>query len=276
MLNAYERAGEQLAEIAAASDGTVEVQGGVTCSSGYQFCISIGFDGIERVEGGLRVRARESFLVVVPPTFPYEAPSVHTPHLRFAGFPHVQWGSQLCLYHSSADWRPQDGVYGLIERIDTWVRDAVLNRLDPDDAPLHPPVAYPTVNRLVVPRADSPQAEHSTWLGFAELRQRNHRTEIIGWSSLPKGSPDHYAPAILLHKPFPFEYPESVHDLLNELKRHGIDYAPFVLALASLATGSKADTPLTVVLGTPMRRIDPRGTCPSAPRGLGDIRYGRR
>ena len=259
MLNAYERAGEQLAEIAAASDGTVEVQGGVTCSSGYQFCISIGFDGIERVEGGLRVRARESFLVVVPPTFPYEAPSVRTPHLRFAGFPHVQWGSQLCLYHSSADWRPQDGVYGLIERIDTWVRDATLNRLDPDDAPLHPPVAYSTVNRLVVPRADSPQVEHSTWLGFAELRQRNHRTEIIGWSSLPKGSPDHYAPAILLHKPFPFEYPESVHDLLNELKRHGIDYAPFVLALASLATGSKADTPLTVVLGTPMRRIDPGG-----------------
>lgn len=259
MGRAYELAEEQLREIAAASDGTVEVNVGVGRSTGYHFEISIGFDGHERVEDGLRVRARERFLLVVPPTFPYERPSVFTPHRRFAGFPHVQWGRSLCLYASSADWRPQDGMYGLIERLDTWIRDAALNRLDPDDAPLHPPVAYPTVDRLVVPKADTPRVRESVWVGFAELRQRNHRTEIIGWSRIPDGSLDHHALAILLHKSLPFEYPESVNSLLAELQGHGIDPVPVVRAFAALANTSRPRTPLTVVLGSPMRRVEPGG-----------------
>ena len=218
MDRAYELAEEQLGEIAAASDGTVEVQGGVRRSSGHLFGVCIGFDGHERVEDGLRVRARERFFLEVPSTFPYDHPQVYTPHRRFAGFPHVQWGRSLCLYGSSADWRPQDGMYGLVERLDKWIRDAALNCLDPDDAPLHPPVAYPTVDRLVVPKADAPRVRESAWFGFAELRQRNQRTEIIGWSQHPEGSLDNHAPAILLHKPLPFEYPEYVKNLINELE----------------------------------------------------------
>ena len=259
MGRAYELADEQLREIAAASDGTVEVNASARRSTGDQFEISIGFDGHERVAAGLRVRARERFLVVVPPTFPYERPSVFTPHRRFAGFAHVQWGRSLCLYASSADWRPQDGMYGLIERLDTWIRDAALNRLDPDDAPLHPPVTYTTVDRLVVPTADTPRVMEPAWFGFAELRQRNHRTEITGWSQHPQGSLDNRAPAILLHKPLPFEYPESVNSLLKELERHGVDYVPFVRTFASLANRSGSGTPLLVVLGSPMRRIEPGG-----------------
>ena len=259
MDRAFELAEEQLREIAAASDGTVEVQSEATWSNGYRFQISIGFDGHERVEDGLRIRAREQFLVGVPTTFPYERPLVHTPHRRFAGFPHVQWGYSLCLYRSSADWRPQDGMYGLVERLDKWIRDAALNRLDPDDAPLHPPVAYPTEDRLVVPIADTPQVRESVWFGFAELRQRNDRTEIIGWATQPEGNLDNHAPAVLLHKPLPFEYPKSVNSLLNELEGHGIDYAPFVRTFAALANGNKSGTPLTVVLGSPMRRVEPGG-----------------
>ena len=258
MGRAYELAEEQLREIAAASDGTVDVEGGARRSSG-QFVISLGFDGHERVEDGLRVRARERFLLVVPSTFPYDRPSVFTPHRRFAGFPHVQWGRCLCLYASSADWRPQDGMYGLIERLDKWIRDAALNRLDPDDAPLHPPVAYATVDRLVVPRADTHRVRESAWFGFAELRQRHHRTEITGWSQHPQGSLDNQAPALLLHKPLPFEYPESVNSLLKELEGHGVDYVPFVRTFASLANRSRSGTPVLVVLGSPMRRIEPGG-----------------
>ena len=258
MGRAYELAEEQLREIAAASDGTVDVEGGARRSSG-QFVISLGFDGHERVEDGLRVRARERFLLAVPPTFPYERPSVCTPHRRFAGFPHVQWARSLCLYASSADWRPQDGMYGLIERLDKWIRDAALNRLDPDDAPLHPPVAYATVDRLVIPRTDTPRVRESAWSGFAELRQRHHRTEITGWSQHPQGSLDNQAPALLLHKPLPFEYPESVNSLLRELEGHGVDYVPFVRTFASLANRSRSGTPVLVVLGSPMRRIEPGG-----------------
>ncbi|MXV96695.1 MAG: hypothetical protein F4Z92_12745 [Gemmatimonadetes bacterium] len=259
MDRAFRLAEEQLREIAAASDGTVVVQSGERWSNGYRFQISIGFDGHERVADGLRVRARERFLIVVPPTFPYKRPSVFTLHRRFAGFPHVQWGHSLCLYRSSADWRPQDGMYGLIERLDTWIRDAALNRLDPDDAPLHPPVAYVTADRLVVPKADTPRVRESTWFGFAQLRQRNRRTEITGWSQHLLGSLDNRAPAILLHRPLPFEYPESVHSLLKELERHGVDYRPFVLTFASLANRSESGTPVLVVLGSPMRRIEAGG-----------------
>ena len=259
MDRAFELAEEQLREIAAASEGTVEVQRGAEVWNGHQFLISIGFDGREQAEGGLRIRAREQFHVVVPPTFPYERPQVHTPHRRFAGFPHVQWGYSLCLYRSSADWLPQDGMYGFVARLDKWIRDAALNRLDPDDAPLHPPVAYPTVGRLVVPKADTPRVRESIWVGFAELRQRNHRTEIIGWSRMPDGRSDHYALAILLHKPLPFEYPESVKSLLAELRGHGIDQVPVVRAFATMANTGEPGTPLTVVLGSPMRRVEPGG-----------------
>ena len=71
--------------------------------------------------------------------------------------------------------------------------------------------------------------------------------------------PEHFAPAILLHEPLPFEYPDTVFSLLKELGSHGIDYARFVCYLASLANHAQARTPLIVVLGTPMRRVEAGG-----------------
>ena len=260
MTDAFKLAGEQIKEIADASDGAVQIHGEITRPSGRrQFEISIRFDGLERVDEGLRVRAREPFRVIVPPTFPFCHPFVETPHVRFSGFRHVQWRRYPCLYMSSSDWRPEEGMYGFIRRLDAWIRDAAMNNLDPNDAPLHPPVAYPTVNHLFVPRADTPLVVGSPWFGLAELRERNQRTEIIGWKDLGQQRPAYFAPAILLHADLPFEYPETVKALLNELKSHGIDYAPFILQLASHAQHSDAGTPLTVVLGTPMRRVAPGG-----------------
>ena len=260
MTDAFKLAGEQIKEIADASDGAVQIHDETTLPSGRrQFEISIRFDGLERVDEGLSVRAREPFLVVVPPAFPFRRPSVETPHVRFSGFRHVQWQRHPCLYKSSSDWRPEEGMYGFIRRLDAWIRDAATNNLDPNDAPLHPPVAYLTVNHLFVPRADTPLVVGSPWFGLAELRERNQRTEIIGWKDLGQKRPAHFAPAILLHEDLPFEYPETVKALLNELKSHGIDYAPFILQLASHAQHSDAGIPLTVVLGTPMRRVAPGG-----------------
>ena len=255
-----ELAREQLREVAEASAGTVRIDGEAVLASGYrQFDVSIRFDGLECVDDGLPVRARESFQFVVPYTFPYVRPGVVTPHLRFAGYPHVQWGRHLCLYQSRTDWTPEDGMYGFITRLDSWIRDAARNNLDPDDAPLHPPVAYPTAGRLVVPRADTPAVGASTWNGFAELRQLSNRTEIVSWKTFSDARPEYFAPAVLLHKPFPFEYPTTVRSLLKELESHGIDYAPFILNLASLANHTHARMPLLVVLGTPMRRIEAGG-----------------
>ena len=258
MLSGPELAYEQLLEIEEASEGTVEIVEATEGPAGHlRIQISVGFDGLDWADGGLPVRARELFNLLVPPVFPFDYPFVATPHRRFAGFPHVQWTCHPCLYLSAADWRPEEGMYGFITRLDGWIRDAALNNLDPDDAPLHPPVAYPTVERLVVPRANTPRIERHTWTGFAQLRQLNNRTEIVGWEeSLSEAHSGFLAPAILLHRPLPFEYPGTVRALLDELEAHEIAFAQFVFALASLATSTGVGTPLIVVLGTPMRRVE--------------------
>ena len=260
MPDTFERAAEQLAEIADASDGTVELHR-VVPPTGDHGClhISIRFDGIRRADHGLRIRARERFVLAVPSTFPYRQPIVYTPHQRFAGFGHVQWRRHLCLYGSAAEWRPEDGMYGLITRLDAWIRDAAIDNLDPDDAPLHPPVAYPTVDRLIVPRADAPPVASTPWVGFAELRERHHRTEIFGWRPVGSRVPSESALAILLHQRLPFEYPETVRSLLDEFENHGIEYAPFIFALAKYANQTRSGSPLLIVLGTPMRRPVPGG-----------------
>ena len=260
MLHAFRLAGEQLREIAEASDGAVQVHGDTNRAGIYhQFEISVRFDGLERTEDGLRVRAREAFWVIVRPTFPFDFPLVETQHARFSGFRHVQWRRSLCLYASSADWSPESGMYGFIKRLDAWIRDAAVNNLDPDDAPLHPPVAYRTVNRLFVPTADTPLVDDSPWFGWAEFQVRSNRTEIIGWREQGEEQPAQCAPAILLHDNLPFEYPDTVHALLNELESHGIDYAPFIFQLGLYAQRSETGTPLTIVLGSPMRRVLPGG-----------------
>ena len=68
-------------------------------------------------------------------------------------------------------------MYGFIKRLDAWIRDAAVNNLDPDDAPLHPPVAYSTINRLFVPRADTPLVDRSPWFGLAGIpgTEQSHR-----------------------------------------------------------------------------------------------------
>ncbi len=249
---------EQLREIEEASAGTVQIVRKKELSFGYlRVEVSIRFDGLERLHGGLRVHAREVFHLFVPPAFPYDFPLVEVPHSRFAGFGHVQWARQLCLYGNSAEWNPVDGMYGFIARLDSWVRDAARDALDPEDAPLHPPVAYPIVGRLVVPTADTPRVVASPWMGFAELCQRRHRTEIIGWTETVSGIPaERFAPAVLLHEPFPFEYPATVKALLRELEAHGIDWSEFLIRLAAHAEKMQAGAPLVVVFGTPMRRVE--------------------
>ena len=260
MIDASQLAREQLREIADASDGAVEVHGEDEFEDGWHcFDISIRFDGLKRDEEGLRIRARESFNILVPGTFPFDHPQVETPHVRFSGFGHVQWRRRLCLYGSSSEWNPEDGMYGFIRRLDAWTRDAALNNLDPADMPLHPPVAYPSVNRLFVPQVDTPLVGGVPWVGWAELREINNRTEIVGWKEEGGKRSAQSALALLLHENLPFEYPRTVDGLLKELESHGIDYGPFILQLSKYARQSDMGTPLAVVLGSPMRRMVPGG-----------------
>ena len=75
MPSGYELAREQLREIAEASAGTVAIIAATTQPNGcLQFDVSIRFDGLPRAEGGLPVRAREPFWLVVPTDVPLRAP----------------------------------------------------------------------------------------------------------------------------------------------------------------------------------------------------------
>ena len=254
-------AGDQLQEVADASEGSLEKRSESILQGGDYiiFEVTLPFQGIERTLSGIPVNARERFRICVHKGFPFKKPEVFVPHRRFAGFPHVQGVRWLCLYQSLSDWKPEDGMYGFIERLDQWIRDAALDRLDPDDAPLHPPVAYTTSSRLVVPVADPPMPEDHPWFGYAELRERRRRTEIVGWRPPTTNAPEWFAVAILVHKRFPFEFPRSVRGLTDELERHGIDYVPLLQLLATTSLYTAFGMPMLVVLGTPMRRVDPGG-----------------
>ena len=252
---------DQLEEIADASEGSIEkISETIDPSGDYIiFEVTLPFQGIERVPSGIPVNARERFRICVHRGFPFKKPFVVVPHRRFAGFPHVQGVNLLCLYQSLSDWKPEDGMYGFIERLDRWIRDAALDRLDPEEAPLHPPVAYPTADRLVIPVADAPIPDGQPWFGYATLRVHGQRTEIIDWQPISTRPPESFAVAILVHERLPFEFPRTVRGLTDELKRHGIDYGPLIRLLASAALHTACSTPMLVVLGTPMRRVDPGG-----------------
>lgn len=258
MNRAHALAREQLREIAEASSGGVEIIQQAVDESGLflTFEVSLLFQGADRSPSGLPIKARERFLIRVPTSFPFVRPDVLVSHRRFAGFPHVQWGRYICLYRSSSDWSAEGGMYGLVERLDGWIRDAALDRLDPDDAPLHPPVAYARSGRLVVPVADTPTLAADVWFGFAALRERANRTEIFDWIPLEGEAPEAFAAAVLLSRPLPFEYPRKVSDMTKELEGHGIDYALLVRLLASLALRTPLGTPFLVAIGAPMRRVD--------------------
>ena len=249
----FELANEQIREIAEASKGTVQVCKSIASTRTIE--ISIRFNQLDHVENGLKVRTREKFCITIPDTFPFQYPSVKTLHERFSGFPHVQFKTSLCLYPGPNDWCPGDGMYGFIRRLDSWIRAAAVNNLDPDNAHLHPPIGDFCSDRIFVPVVDTPCIKKTYWVGFAELKKKNSYTEIIGWKKHDETNSQYQIiPAILLNKPLSFEYPRTIHSLLEILKSHSIDriISDHILTFAKHCY---KDTPLTIVLGTQARRI---------------------
>lgn len=146
-----ELAALQLAELAAISAGGLEIITEST-EAGAPFVLSLATDGIAPGPG-VRLRPRERFRVYVGDRFPFTPPRVYADHRRWAGSPHVQWGTFLCLYAAeSVEWNSADGMRGFVERLLAWLENAAAGTLDPDDRPLHPPstATTPTAGRLVV------------------------------------------------------------------------------------------------------------------------------
>ena len=254
---------DQLTDIASASDDAIEIvrtelpssEGGLLVlrlsieTSGYQFQI-----------GGFKFRRREPIILKIPSKFPLQPPSANFGHKRFLGRAHVQWGNHLCLYQATdVEWSASDGMFGFIKRLDQWLRDAARNQLDPNDAPLHPPVEYPSSDTKFAVDINTPELANGAffWVGAAKLTTRNkYCYDISEWSEMPEQLPkdERFAAVVLINQPMPMEYPSTTSELLNVLQDRGISFSFLFSILKLLALCQKDGEPLYFILGAPMRR----------------------
>lgn len=254
---------DQLNEIAGSSNGALEIADALKTAEDGSVWIQLSIETKSyKAQGGFAFRDREKLRMKVYPNFPFTAPSLNFSHNRFIGQPHVQWGSHICLYQSSeTEWQPADGLYGFFERVDDWMAAAGRGQLDPDDAPLHPPVAYPSSNTRFVFTCDAPTlgANDVFWIGRAELeKKREGRFDVTGWVALEDWNTadqsKHVAAAVLLSKPLPMEYPDTIDGLQKTLERNGVSFDLFYALLKVFAAKVPRDNPTYVIVGAPMRR----------------------
>jgi len=262
MTEGQEIAVQQLYDIASASHGSMEI---LNVSESEQLVcrvkvsLSLYCGNIHRKPDGIHLRERERFEILVFSDFPFEVPQIKTPHTRFAGFPHVQWGRSLCLYLApNTEWDPNDGMFGFMTRLEEWLELAAINQLDPEGAPLHPPVAYHTGKWMLVIRENTPHVHDVPWFGTAQLKNvSDHRVDLVGWSLLfDENTPEYVGAVILLPDPLPFfEFPSKMDDLFTALESMGVSKETLLLTFQWAVIRNKEDTPLYVVIGSPMRGI---------------------
>ncbi len=251
----------QLRAVAAASPDALEiVEVHEPGEDGPRLRVEISLDcqGIEQRQPGVRLHERERLRIYVDPGFPWDDPSVYVSHTNWAGTPHVFWGNYLCLYQAPAvEWQPHDGMFGLLQRLELWLKRAAVSELDPAGAPLHPPffVSSGSAPMLVV-RADAPALGGGPWLGLARLKRvGSDRLDLVGWTDDLMADGDDLAPAVLLPTAMDWQYPSRVRDLIDALVDRGVSAGLLMslLRLGSLTRPSDAGMPL--IVGTPLRRL---------------------
>lgn len=254
----------QLDDIVANSNGALEVldPAAESKTKGYIW-VSLSLETKDyRTGSGLAFRDRERISLHLHPNFPFKKPDVFFTHTRFIGAPHVQWGNSICLYQSvETEYDPSDGMFGFFDRVDQWMRAAGKGELDPDDAPLHPPVAYTTSLIKFVVRANTHTiiADEGIWIGRADLRKvRDDRFDLVAWTKLDDwgdGDLDHpIAAAILFDKPLATEFPTKVYDLFKLLESAGLSFGQLYSLLRLFSLVGSEEEPAYFVLGAPMRR----------------------
>lgn len=256
---------EQLQDVArrAEGDGALEIlsiEQEVLRPDTVRAEISIATKQFDRSPAGLPLRPRERLLLHIPPEFPFSPPSASTPHRRFAGFAHVQWGNSLCLYLATdTEWDPGDGMFGFLGRLYLWLERGARGELDPFGGPLHPPVTYTVSDDVpsIVSRVDCPTVPEGGWFGGVRLHHvSERRVDIGGWLTIDEMiDVAGVGAAILLDQPLPFEYPRKVGELLHELTDRGVPERRILVTLQLAALQCGENAPMYVVVGTPMRGI---------------------
>ncbi len=219
--------------------------------------ISLRLGLMESRQGGLDLLEREEFLLTVPRDFPFDRPDVHVLHDRFAGFPHVGWKHYLCLYQSSLEWNPADGLFGFFDRLLLWLAQAAKNEMDPMEGPLEPPYYITDSSQATfVIRANAPVASGESWLGLAELIRYERRFEVVGWQSTFARVEDgqRVALALILPGALPMEFPSRGAEFFAELEKQGFDRGSIIRWLALAALCTPEGEPAHFLIGLPMRR----------------------
>jgi len=254
----------QVTDIVENSNGALDVLelAGESESEGYIWTrLSLETKGY-RPENGLAFRDRERISLHIHADFPFEKPDIYFTHRRFIGTPHVQWGNSICLYQSGeTEYNPSDGMFGFFDRVEQWMSAAGKGELDPDDAPLHPPVAYTTSSTRFVVREDTPTGitDSGIWVGRADLcKIRDDRFDLVGWTKLDDWGDadlDHpIAAAILFDKPLASEFPTKVNDLIKLIESAGLSFGLLYSLLRLFSMIGSEEEPAYFVLGAPMRR----------------------
>ena len=220
--------------------------------------ISLDCTHYQLVEEGLPLHDREGITLSLPADFPFSPPSVDTAHTRFHGFGHVQWGHRLCIYLSTeTQWIPSQGMSGFLAQLDEWFRRGARNELDHPEGPLHPPVAYQVASTSICVNADTPGHDTWPWFGAAVLTQpKPDLLQVNAWLPIQTVPNDLlFAPTVLLNFELPFEYPRTVHHLLDYLESEA-ELGYRLLAHLMLASERiPGDAPLYVGIGAPSRGV---------------------
>ncbi len=222
--------------------------------------ISLHCGHFKKAHEGLPLRERERFRLYIQPDFPFSKPNIYTCHQRFAGRPHVQWKTYMCLYQSTeAEWIPSDGMFGFIKRLEDWLEKGALDELDQTGEALHPPVTYTNgiSSTILVPQKNTPSISVDNWIGLANLQRINNKAlAITDWSEISKDTKiGYYAPSILLAQPMPFEFPDTVADLLIELKKRNVSFNQLLLSLQLGVLWKNDNEPFFLIIGSPMRGV---------------------
>ncbi|WP_299577575.1 ThiF family adenylyltransferase [uncultured Williamsia sp.] len=255
----HELARRQLRELAAASEGAIELVGERSTSAHvHVFDVSLDTSGLQKGDNGIQIRGRELFEITIGSSFPFDPPRVHSAHRRWAGTPHVQWGRFLCLYVApGVEWDPADGMYGFLTRLTRWLENAAAGTLDPEGQPLHPPTAYASASAgtvLVHPDLgdrvpwDAAGDGSAPTTVFAWCVVDDRRIDVLEWVDAGTAAArvlDDTAPVFHDERPcivvattlipgqLGFEYPQTVRELSRGLAAHGYSDIEMLWDLAS-------------------------------------------
>ncbi len=220
--------------------------------------LSIDCTHYDKAKGGIELHDRESFRIWIAHDFPWKLPHIRTPHTRFRSFRHVQWSNYLCLYISpDTQWDPSRGMFGYIEQLNDWLKNGALNKLDADEGPLHPPIAYTASNTTVYIQNDTPGRETWPWLGAALYEElKPGLISISEWKDI-NGIDENaiFAPVILLDSEISFEYPKYIKTIFQWLEIKGANKFSLISFFMKAADRLPKDQPLRIVIGTPSRGI---------------------